>query len=232
MLRVAERLREQRVTPLVEAGFLNYSQPTFEEAVAKVQAQGATNVIVQPYFLVQGHFAATEVPALVRKVADNFPQLRFVIADTFGAHPALVKLARKRLAALHPEPGHPPARATGVLFIAHGSPKQAVNEPVERVLTLVQQQSGYSAGITGYLDCNQPDIPAAFAGLAANGIQRIDVLPYFLHMGRHVCEDLPMLIAQARREHPEVAIHVAHHLDFDLLLADVAAERVMENLMC
>jgi sirohydrochlorin ferrochelatase len=227
MIRIATRLREQGVAPLVEAGFLNYSRPTFAEAVTKCQAQGATKVIVQPYFLIQGHYAANDLPLLVRTVTTANPAVSFSIAGVFGAHPALVQLACKRLAAVDPAPH----QNTGLLFVAHGTPLVEANASIHRVLELVQQTAGYGPALTGYLDCNQPDIPSAFTQLAATGVQRIAVLPYFLHLGRHVRQDLPAHFEQARHQHPGIDIQVAQHLEYDPLLVDVAAERIRETMI-
>jgi sirohydrochlorin ferrochelatase len=71
-----------------------------------------------------------------------------------------------------------------------------------------------------FLDCNTPTIPDGIDELVAAGAQRIIAFPYFLHMGRHVAEDLPELIAAAQAKHATTAIHLAHHLDYDLALVD------------
>jgi sirohydrochlorin ferrochelatase len=226
MFRVADRLRNQRVTPLVEAGFLNFSQPTLAEAVAQAHAQGAGRVMIQPYFLIDGHYVANQLPEVVRTLASQYPRLRFTVGNVLGAHPALVRLARQRLAAINPAP----TAETALLFVAHGTPLSEANVPIQRVLDQVQKQLGYGAGLIGYLDCNQPDIPTAFAQLAELGFRRLDVLPYFLHLGRHVRKDLPAHFAAARTQYAEVEIQIAHHLDDDVLLAEAVAERVMENL--
>lgn len=228
MMQVAERLRTQRVTPIVEAGFLNYSRPSLADAVVKAKAQGASSVIVQPYFLIQGHYVANELPALIHVLARSHTDLPFYLGNVLGAHPALTKLAVKRLAVADPAP----ARTSGLLFVAHGTPIPAANAPLERVLQQVQAKQGYGSALIGYLDCNQPDILSAFDRLVAQGVTQITVLPYFLHLGRHVRQDLPALFDQARQRHACVEIRVAEHLGFDPLLAEVVAERVMENIMC
>jgi sirohydrochlorin ferrochelatase len=230
MFRIAERLRARGVAPIVQACFLNYSRPTLAEAVQEVHAQGALRVVVQPYFLIDGHYASNDLPAQVRDLATHYPAMRLTTAGVFGSHPAMVKLARKRLAALAPASDPPPDRAAALLFVAHGTPNMQDNAPVVQVMSLVQRQAGYGQGVVGYLDCNDPGIPAAFAHLAASGARRIDVLPYFLHLGRHVRKDLPGLFGEARTRYPEIDIGVAGHLGEDPLLAEVAAVRIMESL--
>ncbi|MEZ4866459.1 MAG: sirohydrochlorin chelatase [Caldilineaceae bacterium] len=228
MLQIAERLREQGVAPVVEAGFLNYSQPTLAEAAAGCVAQGATSVIVQPYFLIEGHYVRHDLPQAVRTIATEHAGVRFTIAEVLGYHPALAKLAQQRLAAVDPTPnGH-----TNLLFVAHGTPLPEANAPIRQVLRRVQQTLGYQQAQVAYLDCNQPDIPTAIDQALATAGAALTILPYFLHLGRHVREDLPALFAAARERHPYATIRVAHHLDYDRHLVEVTAERIMASMMC
>ena len=226
MVQVAALLREQGIAPVVEAGFLNFSQPTMAEAVAKVVVQGATTVIIQPYFLIEGHYVRNDLRQAVGTLAATYQTVRFTIAEVLGDHGAMLDLACKRLTAIDAAPAVQQAE-TGVLFVAHGTPVAEANAPIIRLLQQARDRFGYHQAGIGYLDCNQPDIATAFDQLVANGVMRLTVLPYFLHLGRHVRSDLPALFAEARQRHPHVEIQVAHHLDYDPLLAQVAAERIM-----
>jgi len=228
MLAVATALRAAGVTPIVEAAFLNYSRPTLAETMQQCHAQGATKVIIQPYFLIAGHYVQHDLPQLVRTVADEYPAVPFTIAEALCAHPALVKLALKRLQAVDP---HPSAQSA-LLFVAHGTPQREANAPIAQVLAQVQRKAGYPQSGIGYLDCNTPDIPSAIDALAATALDRLVILPYFLHLGRHVRQDLPALFAEAQQRHPHLEIRVAHYLDNDPLLVSVTAERIMSVLRC
>jgi sirohydrochlorin cobaltochelatase len=222
MIRIAARLREQGVAPIVEAGFLNYNEPTLAAAVQKVKRQGATAVIVQPYFLIDGQYASQDLPTLVQAVAADEPGLPFTIAATLGYHASLVRLAAKRILAADPQP----AATTALLLVAHGTPLTAANAPIMRVAQEIGAQLGYGATAVAYLDCNQPTIPAAIDQFATAGYQRLVIQPYFLHLGRHVRTDLPDLFAAAGARHPQLALIAAHHLDYDPLLVDVTADRM------
>ncbi|MYJ79071.1 MAG: hypothetical protein F4047_13205, partial [Caldilineaceae bacterium SB0670_bin_27] len=52
--------------------------------------------------------------------------------------------------------------------------------------------------------------------------------PYFLHRGRHLRQDLPHILAEARSRHPSLTILEAPHLDYDLRLVDVISDRLSE----
>lgn len=227
MIRIAARLHEQGIAPLVEASFLNYSRPTLAEVVEKCVRQGATQIVVQPYFLIAGAYVLNDLPPVIAEVASRHPDVSFHLANPFGAHPAMAELALKRVLEADPStPAHCDRRQeTGLLWMAHGTPLESANTPLYALLAHVQAQAGYAYGIAAYLDCNTPEIPEAAGYLIEQGARRIVALPYFLHLGRHVAEDLPALVERIRTDHPNVEVITARHLDYDLLLADVAADR-------
>lgn len=225
MIRLAARLRARGLVGQVEAAFLNYSRPTLAETVAKCAAAGTASIVIAPYFLIAGAYVQNDLAALVRTVAAEHPHLRFRIAAPLGDHPAMVALAQRRVhAALESLSAHEKA-ATHLLLMAHGTPLAAANAPLAHIAQQVCANLDLASATVSYLDCNTPTIPEAFATLAGTGAQRIVALPYFLHLGRHVAEDLPALIAAARNAFPMTQIIAAHHLDYDLGLADVVADR-------
>jgi len=228
MIRIAARLREQAVSPIVEAGFLNYNEPTLADAVEKAKAQGATHVVIQPYFLIDGQYASRDLPTVVQTVARTVPAIHFTIAQTLGYHPRLLQLAKKRILLADPRP----EPTTALLFVAHGTPLVAANAPIIRTAHEIGEALGYGTTDVAYLDCNDPTIPAAIDQLVAAGYRRLVIQPYFLHLGRHVRTDLPRLFAEAQTRHPAVELVAAHHLDYDALLIDVTAERIRAALPC
>ncbi len=54
----------------------------------------------------------------------------------------------------------------------------------------------------------QPTLDFAIAGLAAEGIGHITVVPLFLAQGGHLKQDLPRLLDDIRRDHPALRIDV------------------------
>src|SRR5579884_353329 len=85
----AARLRERNLAPLVEVGYLNYSEPLFGEVAAKCVAAGADRIIVVPYFLVPGYFVKVDLPKAVAEAQATHPGVRFVVAEAIGFDVAL-----------------------------------------------------------------------------------------------------------------------------------------------
>ena len=228
MIRLAARLRERDVAPIAEPGFLNFSRPTIAEAVAKCVGAGATSVTIQPYFLIDGVYVQEDLPTDVAKVAAQFPQLIIRIAPCFGFHEQLAAIALERVLSVDPAPGAANGTQSALLVMAHGTPLEFANQPVRQMTAWLHAQTPYSLAATAYLDCNTPRIAEAIDNLAAQGARKIVALPYFLHRGRHLRQDLPQLLAAARRRHPKLTLLEAPHLDYDLRLVDVITDRITE----
>ena len=80
----ASRLMRHGVAPIVEVGYLNYSEPLFAEAVAKCVAAGASRIIVAPYFLVPGYFVNVDLPKCVDAARQDHPDTLFIVAEPIG----------------------------------------------------------------------------------------------------------------------------------------------------
>lgn len=225
MIRLAARLRERGVAPIAEAGFLNFSRPTIAEAVAKCVRAGATSITVQPYFLIDGVYVQQDLPSDISKVAAQFPALTIRVAACFGFHEKLAAIALERVRAVDPQTN---GTGAALLVMAHGTPLEAANEPVRQLSAWLHGATDYTWAAPAYLDCNRPRIAEAIDAFAAQGAHKIVSLPYFLHRGRHLRQDLPALLAAARRRHPEITLLEASHLDYDLRLADVITDRLGE----
>jgi sirohydrochlorin ferrochelatase len=60
------------------------------------------------------------------------------------------------------------------------------------------------------------------------GAERVIGVPYFLHAGNHVADDLPGLLAEAQARHPQVDFLMGDLLGNDARIADVIRDRVAE----
>lgn len=249
MIRLAGHLRAAGLAPIVAAGFLNYRQPTFAQALARCAAEGASEVTVQPYFLVPGKYVRNDLARLLEAGKLAHPEIDLRMSGVFGDHPALARLVMKRALEADYLAANPhisvrslprsledgerwqplyTRHRTGMLIMAHGSPDQRSNAPIYEVARRVRAAGRYEAVAVCYMDLNEPSILDAADAMAARGITHIIATPFFLHMGSHVAEDLPALIATARQRHPGCSILLTEHLGYDRLLLDVIADRVAE----
>lgn len=102
LLDLAARMRGRGEAAIVEVAFLNYIEPGFGTAVARCVAQGATGIIVAPYFLIAGKFVSEDLPATIDEVRPQYPGLTIETADVIGFHPLLAEAVIASASAARP----------------------------------------------------------------------------------------------------------------------------------
>jgi sirohydrochlorin ferrochelatase len=113
-----------------------------------------------------------------------------------------------------------------MLVMVHGSPRPVANNDMFAVVDVLRERGVYPIVEVGFMECNEPSIPDAIATCVEQGAERVVAVPYFLHTGMHVTDDLPTLLEEAQAQYPHVQFAMGDYLGHDPLLADVVIERV------
>ncbi|MFP8778057.1 sirohydrochlorin chelatase [Hydrogenophaga sp. RWCD_12] len=92
----------------------------------------------------------------------------------------------------------------GVVVFAHGSRDPLWRAPVESVAQQIHRADPTVEVACAYLELCEPDLATAVAGLVAQGVQTVRILPLFFGMGKHAREDLPVLVEELVQAHPGV----------------------------
>ncbi len=94
---IVAQMREHQDFPLLEAAFLEGGKPSLEESVANLYRDGATSIVVIPYFLTLGLHLKRDLPQLVAEIRDKYPSLTEIrVTEPLDGHPALVKILLDR----------------------------------------------------------------------------------------------------------------------------------------
>ena len=91
------------------------------------------------------------------------------------------------------------------MLFAHGSRDPDWAPPFEAIAARLSKKFLVRVA---YLELMRPSLAEAVAALAAAGASSIRVVPLFLGPGGHVKEDLPRLVADARRAHPQLEVEL------------------------
>jgi precorrin isomerase len=97
MEEVAGRLKEKFGYSRVEICFMSGLKPHFPEALEKCVSQGATKVLVIPYFLHVGVHLLQDIPRMMRKEAERFPHMKLILGKSLGFNEGLVDLVGHRI---------------------------------------------------------------------------------------------------------------------------------------
>jgi sirohydrochlorin ferrochelatase len=93
---LAERLRSSGQYAVVEAAFLELTEPTIDQAAERCVRAGAERVILLPYFLAAGVHVRLDLQALREGLATAHAPAEFLLAEPLGPHPLLEEIVRER----------------------------------------------------------------------------------------------------------------------------------------
>jgi sirohydrochlorin ferrochelatase len=113
-----------------------------------------------------------------------------------------------------------------IVLIDHGSRRAEANAQLETVAAEVRQRCPDDVVACAHMELAEPDLAQAVAACIESGAREIVVHPYFLGPGRHTQEDIPRMVEQIAREHPEVAIRVSDPLGVHPGVIDAVLDRV------
>lgn len=118
--------------------------------------------------------------------------------------------------------------ATAIILLGHGSRAPEATQAMERVARLYADRHPGVPVHVAHMELCPPDVPSTVAACAAAGAREILVVPYFLHLGNHLREDIPGILRAAAAAHPGLVIRCGPPLGFDAVLVDLVAKRVQD----
>ena len=119
------------------------------------------------------------------------------------------------------------AVCTGIVIFAHGSSVPSANDAVHAVARAAAQAGNFARVEAAFLEA-RPTLDDAVDRLAASGVARILVIPYFLTLGIHLQRDLPAIVQRIAAQHPGVEIAVTPPLDGHPALIGILLDRARE----
>ncbi len=96
---IADELRARGRYHFVQPSFLELARPDIEAGGELCVHNGATEVILLPYFLSPGIHVVEDLTAARDRLSERFPAVRFVLAEPLGRHPLIVNVVEERATA-------------------------------------------------------------------------------------------------------------------------------------
>lgn len=124
--------------------------------------------------------------------------------------------------------GHEAAKGSApvaVVVAAHGSRADAAQDAHREVVAALDARIEPPA-TPAFLELAEPSIPQAIDAALAAGATTVLVLPYFLHPGRHLGDDLPAIVADASARHPDRRIRLLDSFGADPALLAILVGQV------
>ena len=77
---------------IIHAGFLELAEALIPDGIQKCVDDGATSIIVLPYFLNSGRHVTEDIPNIVNDTKSHYPNIEIKIAPHLGASPLMMDL--------------------------------------------------------------------------------------------------------------------------------------------
>lgn len=113
---------------------------------------------------------------------------------------------------------------TGVLLIGHGSRDPRGNAELEAAVAAYHRARPGLDVAHGYVELAEPALAPALRALA-DRVDHVVALPLFLFTSGHIKNDIPIALAEARRDRPGVRFTAARALGVHPSLVELAFER-------
>jgi sirohydrochlorin cobaltochelatase len=119
-------------------------------------------------------------------------------------------------------------QSKGIILLGHGSRDPLWRLPMEAVAArLARLQPGLPVRCA-YLELEPPTLADAARELVAAGATSVSVTPMFLGSGKHVREDLPVLLQALRQEHAAVIFELRPPVGDEPRVLDLLALLALE----
>ena len=111
-----------------------------------------------------------------------------------------------------------------LILFGHGARDPRWAEPFHRLQAQLQQAEPSLPVCLAYLELMTPSLLEVITTLAAQGIEKVRIVPVFFGQGGHLRKDFPVLLADCRTRFPDMDIQATPPVgEWDLVLESIVA---------
>lgn len=223
---LVERVRGLLPGVRVEAGFVELTPPTIDQALDEVLATAPAAVVV-PLMLGTGGHVREDIPEAIDAAKAHHVDATVVRTRHLGSPSALIRAVHARIAEARRDW---PAEETDVLMVGRGCSLTEANADHVRLSRVIFETGGYHQVLSGFIQVVRPSVPDILEQYYASGSRRIVVMPHFLFTGR-LDEWVHGHVERFRTARPDCEVRVADVIGPGQELAEVVAQRYKEGAL-
>lgn len=93
---VAALVKQMTGLERVYVSHMELAEPSVAQGFAQAVRDGATAVVVHPYFLSPGRHSQSDIPRMVEEAARGFPGVECCVTQPLGLHPKIIEVILER----------------------------------------------------------------------------------------------------------------------------------------
>lgn len=227
---LADRVRDLRPGLRVEVGNLELAEPSIEQAVDRLVADGARTVTAVPLLLFRARHAKRDIPDALDAQRRRVPGLRVRYAGApLGVRPELLDLVAERVAVAAPPTAdrEGAARETAVVLARAGSTDPDAAADIAETARLLAARGPHPLVEPAFAGVAQPSLDTALERCHQRGARRIVAVPYLLFTG-HLRERVRQRAEAFAAGRPDTVATAAAHLGPEPAVARLVLQRYDE----
>lgn len=115
-----------------------------------------------------------------------------------------------------------------IVLLGHGSRAPGASESMELVAQALRERHPGERVEVAHMELSEPALSEVLPRLHGEGVREILLVPYFLHHGVHLREDIPGILSGCLESLPGLKLSMAPHLGFDDALVGVVEKRLQQ----
>ena len=223
---LVERVRGLLPGVRVEAGFVELTPPTIDEALDTVLADAPAAVVV-PLMIGTGSHVRDDIPTAIDASKARHLDSTVVYTRHLGSPKPMLEAVHARIAGAR---GEWPAEETDVVMVGRGCSVTDANADHVRLSRVVFETGGYHQVLSAFIQVARPTLPQILYQYYASGSRRIVVMPHFLFTGR-LDQWVHQQVEAFRTTHPDATVRIARVIGPCDGLAQVVAQRYKEGAL-
>jgi sirohydrochlorin ferrochelatase len=96
LVEVAALVKRLSGLECVHYAHMELAEPTIEQGFETCVREGATAVVVHPYFLSPGRHSTSDIPRMVAEAARAFPGIQYRVTEPLGLHAKMCEVVLER----------------------------------------------------------------------------------------------------------------------------------------
>jgi len=246
LARFAEVFSQARSEVAVRAGFIEFVEPTLDDAIDGLVAHGANRVVGIPLLLLGAGHLKDDGPEALQRARRRHPATTFSYARDLGVHPLVLAVVEERIRAVRfASAGWPAGPDDAVVIVGRGATDPDANADLVKAVRLLADGRGLATrdarstaslptpplGLIepAFVSLARPSVDQALDRCYALGARRIAVVPYFLFTGLLV-ERIGEMARRWGADHPDTEVAVGSHMGVDPRLVELTWSRYDEAL--